>query len=236
MSETPVKTCSNCHQEFPATLEYFYAHKHGKYGLQPVCKACAIERRRKHYAEHRDEVNERARKDRAEHPEKQREYQRKYAAEHRDEERERARKWYAEHRDKAIERARKYNAEHRDERNERARKWYAEHPDKVLESQRKWNAEHPEIVKARQKVRNMRRRDKSGAPRSKAIVDLYKRSKGKCYYCGVDVGQNYHIDHVIPLTRGGTNDLSNLVIACPSCNLRKHDKLPHEFVEGGRLL
>ena len=60
--------------------------------------------------------------------------------------------------------------------------------------------------------------------------------KGKCYYCGHNLGKPYHVDHVIPLSRGGSNAPENLVLACPHCNLTKKDRLPHEWPEGGRLL
>lgn len=35
-----VKTCTKCTIEFPATVEYFYKHTSGKYGLTPRCKSC----------------------------------------------------------------------------------------------------------------------------------------------------------------------------------------------------
>ncbi|KKK76592.1 hypothetical protein LCGC14_2862090 [marine sediment metagenome] len=35
-----MKTCTKCKQELPVTLEFFYAHKRGKYGLQSQCKQC----------------------------------------------------------------------------------------------------------------------------------------------------------------------------------------------------
>jgi 5-methylcytosine-specific restriction endonuclease McrA len=41
---------------------------------------------------------------------------------------------------------------------------------------------------------------------------------------------------VVPLSRGGSNGPENIVIACPTCNLAKKDKMPHEWPEGGRLL
>jgi 5-methylcytosine-specific restriction endonuclease McrA len=40
----------------------------------------------------------------------------------------------------------------------------------------------------------------------------------------------------VPVSRGGSNDISNIVLACPSCNLQKGTRLPHEWPEGGRLL
>jgi 5-methylcytosine-specific restriction endonuclease McrA len=40
-----------------------------------------------------------------------------------------------------------------------------------------------------------------------------------------------HLDHVIPLAWGGLHDISNLCLACPTCNLRKHIKTGDEFRE-----
>lgn len=47
---------------------------------------------------------------------------------------------------------------------------------------------------------------------------------GLCAYCVKPLPPNFHVDHVVPLSKGGTNERSNLVAACPSCNLRKSDK------------
>lgn len=45
----------------------------------------------------------------------------------------------------------------------------------------------------------------------------------QCFWCGahdIEIGQR-SIDHVVPLVRGGTNDLANLVLSCKRCNHRK---------------
>lgn len=57
---------------------------------------------------------------------------------------------------------------------------------------------------------------------------------GRCWWGAHPLGDNFHIDHRIPLSRGGAHDPSNIVLACASCNLSKHDKMPWEFA--GRLL
>ena len=49
--------------------------------------------------------------------------------------------------------------------------------------------------------------------------EVFKRDKFKCQYCG-DEAPNVilEIDHVIPVSRGGTNDIFNLVTSCRDCN------------------
>jgi hypothetical protein len=38
-------------------------------------------------------------------------------------------------------------------------------------------------------------------------------------------GATFHIEHVIPLAKGGGDEFSNLALACPSCNLHKADRV-----------
>jgi 5-methylcytosine-specific restriction endonuclease McrA len=66
------------------------------------------------------------------------------------------------------------------------------------------------------------------------VVLQYKSQSGKCWHCGKSVGTTFHVDHLYPLSRGGSNNANNLVISCPDCNLSKHDKTMWEWA--GRLL
>ena len=65
------------------------------------------------------------------------------------------------------------------------------------------------------------------------IKAIYKRAKEdpkvRCYLCGdlIKMGER-QVDHIMPLSKGGTHRPSNLAVACASCNLKKHDKLPEE--------
>ncbi|MCG7346389.1 HNH endonuclease [Sporosarcina sp. ACRSL] len=59
------------------------------------------------------------------------------------------------------------------------------------------------------------------------INTLYEAFDGLCIYCGKsEEGEErrHAIDHVIPISRGGTSHISNLVLACNSCNASKNDK------------
>ena len=57
--------------------------------------------------------------------------------------------------------------------------------------------------------------------------------QGHCHYCGCKLElwgpQKFQVDHFIPLSRGGTNFMNNLVLACPWCNSDKADKMPWEY-------
>jgi 5-methylcytosine-specific restriction endonuclease McrA len=64
-----------------------------------------------------------------------------------------------------------------------------------------------------------------GKPRRKPISDstrykVMKRDGFSCSYCTAS-GVPLHIDHVVPVSRGGTNAIGNLVTACERCNQGK---------------
>jgi 5-methylcytosine-specific restriction endonuclease McrA len=52
-----------------------------------------------------------------------------------------------------------------------------------------------------------------------------------CYLCGSPLldGVNLHMDHLIPVVRGGVYCAENLRPACPACNFRKGAKLLEEL-------
>jgi HNH endonuclease len=52
---------------------------------------------------------------------------------------------------------------------------------------------------------------------------------GPCAYCGDEA--QLQVDHVIPLSRGGTDDRDNLRPACKRCNMEKLDFTPQEWRE-----
>ena len=65
--------------------------------------------------------------------------------------------------------------------------------------------------------------------------NIYQHYKRKCCYCGTQVSSKEATwDHVVPRSKGGLTDWSNIVLACRPCNARKDDKTPEEV--GMKLL
>jgi uncharacterized protein YeaO (DUF488 family) len=56
-------------------------------------------------------------------------------------------------------------------------------------------------------------------------------SRDCCYLCMSDDG-DFHLEHMVPLSRGGPHSLSNLAKACASCNLTKSTMTAWEYVGG----
>ena len=64
-------------------------------------------------------------------------------------------------------------------------------------------------------------------PLAKSIrFEVFKRDHFTCQYChrkATDV--ILQVDHITPVSKGGTNDLMNLVTSCVDCNLGKRDRI-----------
>lgn len=52
----------------------------------------------------------------------------------------------------------------------------------------------------------------------------------QCAYCVKPIGIRFHIEHVIPLTAGGSNRFHNLVLSCPECNFIAGSKVFTHFM------
>lgn len=61
-------------------------------------------------------------------------------------------------------------------------------------------------------------------------IDLqYRSQKGKCWHCGQELNGKFHVDHLIPLDKDGSNWPNNLVCSCAFCNRSKGAKLTQEW-------
>lgn len=131
-------------------------------------------------------------------------------------------------------RVRKWIAKNRTRHNTNCDRWRKTHPQRTKEILSKSKHAHPD---ANRKQCARRRALINGAEGYHTVDDIkrqYKTQKGHCWWCGHKLGKQYQVDHRIPLSKGGSNWPSNLVISCRHCNASKRDKLPQDF--NGRLL
>ncbi len=62
-------------------------------------------------------------------------------------------------------------------------------------------------------------------------TELHEEAGGRCFYCNKEVTlRQMDADHYIPLSKGGSNLKSNMRCSCRSCNRKKHDKMPEDFI------
>lgn len=142
-----------------------------------------------------------------------------------------------------------WRAENPETYRESNRKWREDNPEKERESNRKYrernreklrerNRKHYEENPAKARIKNRRRRArKANAEGTYTTADMrrqYKVQKGLCWWCLKPVAwEDKHDDHLIPLTKGGTDWPNNIVVSCAHCNCSKNNKMPAEFA--GRL-
>ena len=218
----PLKRCSKCRNEFPATLEYFYKLKTGKHGLCAQCKSCIDARSKAYWLAH---------------PGRRRAIQAKYYANHADEKNQHDAQWRAEHPERAKEIQAQYRQSHPDRIIASRAKWRAMHPDERKAHARKWSAANREYTK----LNTHRHRTRKISLPAQYSLDDWNRAlvyfNGTCAYCQnppslFDHYPTLHADHFIPLndpTCPGTVKW-NIVPACQSCNISKSDHDPIEWI------
>lgn len=108
------------------------------------------------------------------------------------------------------------------------REWRGKNLERHRELCRQWARENPEAMRAIVAKRRAIRNEADGFYTAEDIARLRTEQEGRCKCCGERVAE-FHVDHVIPLSRGGSNWPDNLQILCPPCNLSKADKMPEEF-------
>lgn len=117
--------------------------------------------------------------------------------------------------------------------------WNLQNPERMEYLKRKWDKANPEKVKFFQITQRHQRRAKKrlngGSCTKEELQNLLEKAKGRCFYCHRKAKLSF--DHVNPLKLGGSNSISNLVMACINCNSQKQAKDPLVYAKQiGRLL
>lgn len=192
------------------------------------CAVCVLEKNRRWRAANREKVCEQKRRWREANAEKARETVRRWYAAHQREGRENARRWKTANPERVRDLARRWYTANVEMVREQSRCRYAKNSETVREHVRRWKATNPERVRelGRQN-RHVRRARKRGALAER--VDrwaAFERYGGRCHICGQPVErEDWHLDHIKPLARGGEHTLRNVAPAHPRCNLSKWAKI-----------
>ncbi len=204
-----------------------------------VCVQAKRERDREYYLRTREARKVKAAEWRAENRDKKAATDKAYREANADRLREQQREYYRDDPDKAKDRVKawreanpemrsandaKYRERHREELREKSLAYYhdqmANGPEQVRARRRAW-AKSPRGVMYNRLARHARR----GSPTDEEAAEILYREP--CAYCG---GPGGEIDHIVPLSKGGTGDWSNLASACRTCNAQKGDQSLEEFL------
>lgn len=191
---------------------------------------------------------------RAAHPEHARETRQRWRVVHRERLRKQARKRYrvnADHERKRVRQWREANLEYARKRSRQwraanldwaknvcrksARRWRKLHPGCITKQVRLWRQANPERAAQIKANRSAKVRGARGTHTVEEWKQLLFASSFRCRYCncrlsyqnlGFPKAERATRDHVIPLKKGGSNDIWNIVPACGSCNSRKGIRHP----------
>lgn len=114
------------------------------------------------------------------------------------------------------------------------REWWNANPEKQKEYRQKFRRNNPKKIARWEKNNTYRRRalkrQAEGSFTYEEFFALCNESGWICAYCGCQLDpETATADHMIPLSRGGSNNIENIAASCLSCNCSKKDKTPEEY-------
>lgn len=141
----------------------------------------------------------------------------------------RARKWYEKNRDAVKEKSKRYYITNKRKKLSKSKE-YRENNKEKLSS---YNSEYCKNNRDLCSMKSSRRRAIKAGNGGSHTVDQRKNKFQElgniCYYCGIPGKMT--VDHLTPISRGGTDDIGNIVPACLRCNCSKRDRTAKEFFE-----
>jgi 5-methylcytosine-specific restriction endonuclease McrA len=226
------KQCSKCKQTFPKTTEFFSWERKSKVKLQSRCKPCMAEYRKANADYMREYSKQWRMKNDAEIKKHKKAYRQKnkdiikersriYAEKYRAEIKERKAIEYQKNIEAYREKGRKYHISNAERNRQRVKEWTKNNPEQAREQKLRAGRKRRAIIK--------------GSPVSfytqAQVISTYGVN---CHICGLEIDfsvprqvgkagweKGFHIDHLIPISKGGPDTLENVRPAHGRCNINK---------------
>lgn len=215
-----MKTCTKCKTEKPKAE--FNKHKKNKDGLQSHCKQC----RHDHYTDNAEAI---IAKTRARYSVKSVEILAQ------------KREYYLNNKEDIDSYQREYRSCKYDALKAYSLEYYQENADAIKAKVREYSAANPDKCAAHSRNRRARVRNAEGSHTAADVKAIFEYQRGKCANCNKKLfksgAKKFHVDHIHPLAKGGSNWPSNLQCLCCTCNLKKSAKDPLDWAfQNGKLL
>ena len=101
---------------------------------------------------------------------------------------------------------------------ERTAQWRANNPGRNYKAVKEWRKANPDFTR----IENVRRAAKKYGQKATLTIgewrEIVNEYEGLCAYC---FAPYEHLDHIVPVSKGGASSKENVVPACQNCNLRK---------------
>jgi hypothetical protein len=238
------KICSKCKIEKNTTA--FSKRNDTKNGFRSECRLCCAKKKKQYYIDNKEHLAELNKQYRQNNKEPIAEQRKQYRHENKQAIAKRMKQYHQDNKEAVAAKKKQWYQDNK----EHIAEYQQSNAVQISEQRKKYqqaNAEHiaarvklynqtPQgkaVAKASKHNRRARKLQNGGTHTGKQILALFNQQSGVCPYCKAKLhksGKNkYHSDHVMPLSKGGTNDISNIQLLCPTCNLTKNNKLPEEF-------
>lgn len=137
------------------------------------------------------------------------------------------RRVYAQKREHYQEKHKEYNAAHPEKIQAANRRYYERNKDEVNAKAIAFDKAHPELARERWRRRYVREANAEGSHAVEEWEEVLAAADDKCLVCGTD--ENITKDHIVPLSRGGTDYIENIQPLCHSCNASKGNRYIEDY-------
>lgn len=114
--------------------------------------------------------------------------------------------------------------------NDAASRYAKKNREKCVSAVKASRVANPDLYRALKANRRALEKNTEGVFSKLDIEYIKGCQKNKCAACKSLLNNKYHVDHIIALSKGGTNWPRNLQILCPTCNVRKHALANEDFM------
>ena len=129
-----------------------------------------------------------------------------------------------------------YNERNADRIRARRRIWTEANRERIAAKNAEWTQNNLDKHRTHQHNRRAKLKANGGTLSSDICRVLMAAQMGKCACCKSTLDDKYHLDHIVPIARGGANSDDNVQLLCATCNLRKGAKHPVEFMQSQGFL
>lgn len=194
-----IRVCKTCGNVYPELVDYFHKSNRHRGGIMIECKHCDNAKRVAYTAINPDLHRARRQRYENKHPERIKDSKDRY---------------YKDNREIVIDKASKRQKDD---------------PEWARARNSKSKKRHPERRRAEGRKRRALLYSAEGYHTDNDEFEIGYSQGWKCYWCGRDCKEKHHADHLVPLSRGGSDWAYNIVIACVFCNCSRNNRILYEW-------
>jgi 5-methylcytosine-specific restriction endonuclease McrA len=189
------------------------------------------------YVRNKEKVQQRHAEYNEKNADKVKEMRDKYKKENAEKIHQKGREYYWRTLEKQRERSARYREENAEKLRQRQQRRYWDNVEKESARKAEFYRKNPEVFVARTNARRAKQKDAGGSHTKDEIISMLKSQGYKCAVCKVPISfqpsgdeRKINIDHIVPISRKGSSDISNLQGLCQRCNNKKRDKTMEEWI------